>query len=95
MEKEDLLRQEYAKKRRRRLVSTIPFFVMAAVALIARFNPGGFFGIPFRIAGPLAYAALLAVIVYRIVDWRCPSCNSFLSLDADPKFCQKCGFKLH
>jgi hypothetical protein len=88
-------RQEYANRRRRRLLSTIPFFFFAAIALIARFSTGGFFGIPFSMAGPVAYATLLAVIVFRIVDWRCPACNKILSLDSNPKFCQKCGFKLY
>jgi hypothetical protein len=88
-------RQQYAERKRRRLLSTIPFFFFAAIALIARFSTSGFFGIPFSIAGPVAYATLLAVVVFRIVDWRCPACNKILSLDANPKFCQKCGFELH
>jgi hypothetical protein len=94
-EQAEKYRQEYINRKRRRLLSTVPFFFFTAVALVARLSPGGFLGIPFSIAGPVAYASLLATIVYRIIDWRCPACNSFLSLDANPKFCQKCGFKLH
>ena len=94
-EQAEKYRQEYINRKRRRLLSTVPFFLFAAIAIIARLNTGDFFGIPFSIAGPVAYAALLAVIVFRIVDWRCPACNRLLSLDVDPKFCQKCGFKLH
>ena len=93
-EEKDKFRQEYINRRRRRYISTIPFFFFAAIALISRLSPGGFFGIPFSIAGPVAYVTLLAVVVFRIVDWRCPACNRILSLDANPKFCQKCGFKL-
>jgi rubrerythrin len=94
-EQAEKYRQEYINRKRRRLLSTVPFFFFAAIALIARLNTGGFFGIPFSIAGPVAYATLLAVVVFRIVDWRCPVCNKILSLDSNPKFCQKCGFKLH
>lgn len=95
VEQAEEYRKKYIKRKQRRNISSIPFFLFAAIALIARLNTGGFFGIPFSIAGPVAYATLLAVVVFRIVDWRCPACNSFLSLDANPSFCQKCGFKLH
>ena len=95
MEEEEKYRQEYAKRKRRRFISWIPFFILAAAAAIARLNPGGFLGIPFRVVGPLAYGTMLAMFVFRFIDWRCPACNGFLSLDANPKFCQKCGFKLH
>jgi len=93
-EQEEKYRQEYTKRRQRRNISTVPFFVFAFIAIVSRLSPGGFLGIPFSIAGPVAYATLLATVVYRIVDWRCPACNRILSLDANPKFCQKCGFKL-
>ena len=94
-EQTEKYRREYIKRRQRRNISTVPFFVFAFIAIVSRLSPGGFFGIPFSIAGPVVYATLLVTVVYRIVDWRCPACNRILSLDSNPKFCQKCGFKLH
>jgi hypothetical protein len=88
-------RLEYVKRRKRRNLSLVPFFVFAAIALVSLFTSGGFLGIPFSVAGPVAYVTLLALIVFRIIDWRCPKCNHILSLDSNPKYCHKCGFELH
>ncbi len=94
-EQKEHYRQEFRKRKQRRYISLVPFFTFAALAILSRLSSGGFLGIPFSVAGPLAYATLLVMVVFRIIDWRCPVCNSFLSLDASPKFCQKCGFKFN
>ena len=83
--------QEYEKRRKRRLVSFFPFLGLAVLALIARLSPEA--GLSFSFWGPSAYISLLLLIICRIIDWRCPNCNAFLSLDSRPRFCQKCGFK--
>jgi hypothetical protein len=45
-----------AYRKRKRLVelSSIPFFVLAAVAVLSRMTSGRFLGIPLATAGPLA-----------------------------------------
>jgi len=82
-------------RRRRRLVtlSSIPFFVLAAVALLARVTAGRFLGIPFSVAGPIFYLVFLATLVFHIAVWRCPSCNAYLGLVASSRFCSKCGIR--
>jgi hypothetical protein len=83
-------------RRRKRLVylSSIPFFVLAAVAVLARLTSGRFLGIPFSIAGPVAYATFFVTLVVHIIIWRCPACEGYLGLVAPSRFCPKCGTRL-
>ena len=83
-------------RRRKRLVnlSSIPFFVLAAVAVLSRMTSGRFLGIPFSIAGPLAYITFLATFVVHIIIWRCPACERYLGLVGSSKFCPKCGVRI-
>lgn len=85
-----------AYRKRKRLVelSSIPFFVLAAVAVLSRMTSGRFLGIPFATAGPLAYVTFLATFIFHILIWRCPACNGFLGLAGSPKFCPKCGTRM-
>jgi hypothetical protein len=85
-----------AYRRRRRLVNltSIPFFVLAAVALLSRITSGRFLGIPFSVAGPVAYITFLVSFVVHIIIWRCPACEGYLGLIGSSKFCPKCGARL-
>jgi hypothetical protein len=82
-----------AYRKRKRLVelSSIPFFVLAAVAVLSRMTSGRFLGIPFATAGPLAYVTFLATFIFHILIWRCPACHGFLGLAGSSNFCPKCG----
>ncbi|MDH4197614.1 MAG: hypothetical protein OEW05_09425 [Candidatus Aminicenantes bacterium] len=83
-------------RRRKRLVnlSSIPFFVLAAVAILSRMTAGRFLGIPFSIAGPVAYGAFLVTFVIHVIIWRCPACAGSLGLLGSSTFCPKCGTRL-
>jgi predicted RNA-binding Zn-ribbon protein involved in translation (DUF1610 family) len=83
-------------RRRKRLVlmTSMPFFAIAAVALLARITSGRFPGVPFSIAGPLAYVTFLATFVAHVLIWRCPACDRYLGIDYASRFCPKCGVSL-
>jgi hypothetical protein len=83
-------------RKRKKLVglTSIPFFVLAAVAVLSRMTAGRFLGIPFSIAGPVAYITFLATLVVHILIWRCPVCRGYLGLVGSSKFCPKCGTQL-
>src|SRR5512137_1098485 len=72
-------------------LTSIPFFVLAAVALLARIPSGRFPGISFSVAGPFAYVTFLVTLVLHIMIWRCPACNGYLGLVSRVRFCPKCG----
>jgi hypothetical protein len=87
---------EMVFRRRKRMVNltSIPFFILAAIALLARLTHGRFLAIPFSIAGPVAYAAFIVTFAVHAIIWRCPSCGGYLGLVASSKFCPKCGTRL-
>jgi hypothetical protein len=80
---------------RRRLITltSVPFFVVAAVAILARIAGGRFLGIPFSVAGPISYIVFLATLAFHIAVWRCPACKAYLGLVVLARFCPKCGVR--
>ncbi len=83
-------------RRRKRLVNltSIPFFVLAAVALLSRLTSGRFLWIPFSIAGPIAYGTFLVTFAVHLLIWRCPVCKGYLGIVGPSRFCQRCGTRL-
>ncbi len=81
------------KRRRLAALSSIPFFVVAAVALLSKVTSGRFLGISFSVAGPIFYGVLLATLVLHILVWRCPACRAYLGFVAANRFCPKCGVR--
>lgn len=68
--------------------------VEAAVALLSRVTSGRFLGIPFSIAGPLAFVVFLATFVAHVLIRRCPACKRYLGIVGSSKFCSKYGSRL-
>jgi hypothetical protein len=84
----------YHRRKRLVLLSSTPFFILAAVAILARITSGRFLGIPFSIAGPVAYITFLVTFVAHALIWRCPACEGYLGLAGSSKFCPKCGARI-
>jgi hypothetical protein len=81
----------FRRRKRQVVLSSIPFFVLAAVALLSRLTAGRFLGIPFSIAGPVAFVTFLVTFVAHVMIWRCPACEGYLGLGGSSTFCPKCG----
>jgi len=84
----------YRKRKKLVSLSSVPFFVLAAVALLSRITSGRFLGIPFSIAGPVAFVTFLATFIAHVLIWRCPACGGYLGIVGSSKFCPKCGARL-
>ena len=39
-------------------------------------------------------AAMGAILVYTLQNWRCPACGKYLGKGAFPRFCPQCGVAL-
>ena len=86
---------EFARRRRRQLLVTIP--IIACVVLIRVFRDresGLVFGLPTSTVMGVAFAVLLGVIAFSLWNWRCPACNKYLGKGISPSFCSKCGVPL-
>jgi hypothetical protein len=82
---------EFAKRRRRQIIVTIPLFAaffVAAMFLTDETTP----------KSPLLIAAFVvplgSLAVFSLINWRCPSCKAYLRKATNPKFCPNCGIAL-
>jgi rubrerythrin len=86
--------EEFIKKRTRQIMAVGPI-VLAFIALLSvENNPTGIFGLAPSTILVAAFAVIISVLVFSLLNWRCPSCNKYLGKAINPKFCSKCGTQL-
>jgi hypothetical protein len=86
--------EEFIKKRTCQIMAVGPI-VLAFIALLSvENNPTGIFGLAPSTILVAAFAAIISVLVFSLLNWRCPYCNKYLGKAINPKFCSKCGTQL-
>jgi hypothetical protein len=86
---------EFARRRKRQLLATIPLLVVVlAIAMGSGKSSNQLFGLPVTIWGPVAAAVFIGTFAFAFQNWRCPACNKYLGKDWGPRFCPKCGVAL-
>jgi len=91
---DDQIRRDFALRRRRQLLA-IPatFIFLLMLAMIPR-HPD-IFGEFSRNDILAAQILLLASFVgFSALNWKCPSCKTYLGPDLNRRICKQCGTKL-
>jgi len=93
------LKAEFAKRRKRQLLATIPIVAVFVMAMVLRgAGDVSFLGIPASVVarGVVGgvFALVLGSIAFSLWNWRCPGCNRYLGKGISPSFCSKCGVPL-
>jgi hypothetical protein len=88
-------KEDFKAKRIRQLLLAVPLVAAVVFLIWSEDRPGtAILGIP---SAHLTYATIAYLIfyaVFSIVNWRCPSCRSYLGKGINPRFCSKCGAQL-
>ena len=85
---------EFKKKRTRQIMAVGPIILGFIGLLSVENNPTGIFGLAPKTILVAAFAVIISVLVFSLLNWRCPSCNKYLGKAINPKFCSKCGTQL-
>ena len=85
---------EFKKKRTRQIMAVGPIILAFIALLSVENNPTGIFGLAPSTILVGAFAVIISVLIFSLVNWRCPSCNKYLGKAINPKFCVKCGVEL-
>ncbi len=92
---ETRMEDDFKAKRVRQLLLAAPLVIAVVFLIWSEDRPGtALFGIP---PTYLTYATIAYVVfyaVFSIMNWRCPSCRSYLGKGINPRFCSKCGAQL-
>jgi hypothetical protein len=87
------LQRLFVKRRTNQILLVVP--MMLAIFFIREVaKPEPVLGLPDAAITALIVAIFVAAIGYSFVNWRCPSCSSYLGKGINPKFCPRCGFQL-
>jgi len=84
---------EFARRRKRQIMVTIPAFVVGFVAFTLASGdqpPSTGYFLPMGVA----VVAFVSLVVFSLVNWRCPACKGYLRKATNPKFCPNCGVAL-
>ena len=85
-------KEEFAARRKRQLILLVPFTALAIGFALIPDEPSG------DVMGLLAAVGLgllvVGIVVFSLMNWRCPACNAYLGKAISPNFCPKCGVAL-
>ena len=85
---------DFQKKRTRQILALAPV-VLAFIGLISvEDKPTGLFGLSPSMVLGISFAMIISVLLFSLLNWRCPSCNGYMGKAFNPKFCSKCGVQL-
>ncbi len=91
-EQRRFFQQEFQKRRKRRLT----VFIIAMGLMIGAFFTFPDFvllGMPKHVWGPVFTLLIIGLLIFIIIDWRCPVCKGIMGDVFQTKFCPKCGYK--
>ena len=90
---ESELQQQFARRRTRQWILVLP--VLAVILLMRSIDKGSsVFGLPSEVLAIVGLVLVVGAVAFTFYNWRCPACEKYLGRAINPRFCQKCGFKL-
>jgi len=84
-----------AKRRRQWQLVVLPALAAVIVIVIVGGRPEGMLlGLSAAVWRPVAFAVVLAAVVFSFINWRCPACGRYLGRTFNPEYCSHCGIPL-
>jgi hypothetical protein len=94
-EQEGQFKQQFAARRKRQLILTVPMILAVIPALALRDSgPRVILGIPSIVWGAAFLVLVAGALIFSFRNWRCPACDRYLGRKLNPKFCSNCGVVL-
>jgi hypothetical protein len=88
-------KDEFAKRRKRQLLATIPVLALFVLVITFQEKPDfSLFGLSAQGLVGAAFVLVLGAVGFSLWNWRCPACNRYLGKGISPAFCSKCGVPL-
>ena len=93
------VQEKFKKIKRNQIVAILGTIVFDIIMLIAIFtevsSPIESMSIAtIIIVAIIACIVTIGVVIFTIINWRCPNCNKYLGRSIGSKFCKNCGEKL-
>lgn len=86
--------RQFAERRTRQWLATLPVIAATILIIVSDRLNKSVLGIPPVVVTIVAFGVILGFIVFTLVNWRCPACNSYLGKRINPRFCSSCGVAL-
>ena len=84
---------EYQKRRKKQLIIAVTCVLIILLYLVlSQFQNLSF--IDDAVFTIILLFFLLSAVVFTLLNWRCPHCNSFLGKEINARRCPRCGIRL-
>jgi hypothetical protein len=91
----DEIKATFKKRKRAQLIATAPaVLAFVFIGVMRRDIVDDLWGIPVQYLGLACAVIIIALLIFSFLNWRCPSCSSYLGRVFNPKFCSRCGAEL-
>jgi hypothetical protein len=81
---------EFARRQKRQFgVAAVIFAGLISVMIMRDRSP-----LDSPVGITLVIAAMAAILIFTLQNWRCPACGKYLGKGAFPRFCPQCGVAL-
>ena len=84
----------FKKIRTRQLLATVPALLAMVMLVMLEDHPDGFFGLPPKVLIAASIGCIIGLLIFSLVNWRCPACKKYLGKGFGPNFCPGCGTRL-
>lgn len=89
------IKSEFKKKKTRQFLIAIPLLpAIIVIVLTSKLGTELLNGISNLHLLIVAFVIVIIGLVFSLLNWRCPNCNSYLGKRINPKFCANCGVEL-
>ncbi len=93
------VQEKFKKIKRNQIVVILEIIIFDIIMLIAIFtevsSPIESMSIAtIIIVAIIACVVTIGVVIFTIINWRCPNCNKYLGRSIASKFCKNCGANL-
>jgi len=85
--------QQVFQKRKKRRITVFIIAMSLLIGVFFTYPSFVLFGMPKHVWGPIFTLVILGLIIFIIVDWRCPVCRGLMGDVFQSRFCPKCGYK--
>jgi Na+/citrate or Na+/malate symporter len=95
-EQKAALRTEFAARRKRQLLVSIPLaiFMIGVLVIIDDKSRAPIFGLSPAMVLVAFAVVMVAGLAFSLANWRCPACQRYLGKHINPSFCHRCGAPL-
>jgi hypothetical protein len=86
---------EFRKRRTRQWIASGISIAVVLPVFLNRNKGLSVFGLPENFVVGIMVTFVAGLLIFSLLNWRCPQCKRYFGKRWNPQFCPRCGVQLH